>query len=211
MNPILLEIIGYTASVLVAVSLMMSSILRLRIINLLGSFTFTIYGVLIAAYPVAAVNLFIVFINIYYLRRMLRPQEYFRLLEVEAESDYLKYFLNFHFDEIRRFFPDYDPQENQPDVALFVLRDMVPAGLLLGDIRGATLQVRLDFVIPQYRDFKIGRYLFDEQAEYFSTRGVNEILSSPGSKEHSAYLRRMGFQPADTSRSENAQYRLRLG
>ena len=66
-----LEIVGYVASVLVAVSLMMSSILKLRIINLVGSAAFTVYGLLIGAYPVAAVNLLIVFINLYYLRQML--------------------------------------------------------------------------------------------------------------------------------------------
>ena len=36
------EIIGYIASVLVAISLMMSSILRLRIINLVGASVFAL-------------------------------------------------------------------------------------------------------------------------------------------------------------------------
>ena len=78
-----LELLGYLASVLVAVSLMMSRILRLRVINLVGSLAFTLYGVLIGAYPVAAVNAFIVLINLWYLSRMLRAKEYFRILEVE--------------------------------------------------------------------------------------------------------------------------------
>jgi|ERR1051325_4597590 hypothetical protein len=50
------ELIGYVASVLVAISLTMTSILRLRIINLTGSACFTLYGLLIGAYPVAIVN-----------------------------------------------------------------------------------------------------------------------------------------------------------
>lgn len=33
------------------------------------------------------------------------------------------------------------------------------------------LQVTLDFVIPRYRDLKIGRFLFVEQAEFFRARG----------------------------------------
>ena len=41
------EFIGYAASILVAFSLMMSSILKLRIINLIGAITFVIYGLMV--------------------------------------------------------------------------------------------------------------------------------------------------------------------
>ena len=56
--------------------------------------------------------------------------------------------------------------------------------------------VTLDFVIPQYRDFKIGRYLFQEEREFFRSRGIAEIVSEPGTPRHAAYLRRMGFSPS---------------
>jgi hypothetical protein len=196
MQPWVLELIGYVASVLVAVSLMMSSILRLRLINLLGSVTFTVYGLLIEAYPVAVVNLFIVFVNLYYLRVMLRAKEYFRLLELEPGSDYVRHFLDFHAEQIRRYFPDFALTPAPGLLTLFVLRDLVPAGLLVGEQRGEVLHVRLDFASPQYRDFKIGRYLFGEQAAFFRARGIREVVSPAGTPEHEAYLRRMGFVPA---------------
>ena len=47
------EMVGYLGSVLVAVSLMMKSLWRLRIINLVGASFFTVYGLLIGALPVA--------------------------------------------------------------------------------------------------------------------------------------------------------------
>lgn len=49
-NHLLLELIGYSAYLLIAISLMMSSILRLRIINSLGAVTFVVYGLAIGAY-----------------------------------------------------------------------------------------------------------------------------------------------------------------
>ena len=52
----ILEFIGYAASVLIAVSLTMRSVLRLRIINLFGSSCFVAYGILIQAYPVDVMN-----------------------------------------------------------------------------------------------------------------------------------------------------------
>jgi GNAT superfamily N-acetyltransferase len=189
------EVIGYVASALVAVSLMMSSILRLRLINLLGSAAFALYGVLIQAYPVAAMNGFIVLINLFYLYRMLRTREYFRLLSVEPDSQYLRQFLTFYERDIRRFLPDFAYTPAADDLTLFVLRDMVPAGLFIGRREGETLCVTLDFVIPQYRDFKIGHYLFVEEREFFRSRGFREIESEPGNRDHAAYLRRMGFQP----------------
>ena len=63
------EWIGYAASLLVAVSLMMGSLVRLRWLNLVGAVTFTVYGLVIRAYPVAVVNAFIVVINVWHLVR----------------------------------------------------------------------------------------------------------------------------------------------
>jgi hypothetical protein len=207
----LYEIIGYVASALVAVSLMMRSILRLRIINLVGALAFAVYGALIGAVPVAVVNLFIVGINLYYLRGMLRAREFFRLLEIRPGSDYLQDFLHFYEREIRRFFPAGPPAPAETPLTVFVLRDMVPAGLIMGEVRdGGALHVKLDFVIPAFRDFKIGRFVFAEQAEFFRSRGIGEILSEPGSPEHTQYLRRMGFHPVDP-RDARSLYRLAVG
>lgn len=71
------EIIGYTASALVAISLMMSSIVKLRVINLIGAALFTLYGLLIGAYPVAVLNFTIVLIDLYYLREIIKSKVYF--------------------------------------------------------------------------------------------------------------------------------------
>ncbi len=81
------EIIGYIASALVAISLMMSSILKLRVINLIGAAFFTVYGLLIGAYPVAVVNFIIVRIDLYYLYEIFAAKEYFALLEVPNDSE----------------------------------------------------------------------------------------------------------------------------
>ena len=64
------ELLGYSASVLVALSLSMRSLLKLRVINLSGAVLFTIYGLVIGALPVAALNFFIVLVNLYYLHQM---------------------------------------------------------------------------------------------------------------------------------------------
>lgn len=60
----LVEWIDYLASILIVISLMMTNILRLRIINTIGCVTFVVYGLLVGAYPVALSNFAIILINL---------------------------------------------------------------------------------------------------------------------------------------------------
>jgi hypothetical protein len=197
------EIIGYLASVLIAVSLMMRSLIKLRIINLLGAVFFTVYGLLIRSYPVAAVNFFIVLVNLYYLAQIYGTREYFRLLEVEQNSEYLKSFLEFYRDEIRRFMPSFQYHPGEHDLAFFVLRDMVPAGLFLAHRKEPqTIFVQLDFVIPGYRDFKTGNFVFSKNSRFFLERNIHKICSVSGSEAHTKYLRRMGFRQEEMMQAE---------
>lgn len=62
-----IEWVGYLASIMIAISMFMKDVMKLRIINLIGSVLFAVYGFVIGAYPVAIVNTIIVFVNIYYI------------------------------------------------------------------------------------------------------------------------------------------------
>ena len=204
------EIIGYVASLFVAISLMMSSLVKLRWLNLAGSLVFTVYGLLIQSYPVAAVNLFIALINMYYLYQVYNTRELFKLLEVPLDSVYLDHFLQFHEDEIQRFLPTFKFQPEDHDLAFFILRDTVPAGVFIAAYRSpGSLFVNLDFVVPGYRDFKIGRFLFTEKIDYFRQKGVQTLYSYPGTEVHRSYLKRMGFSP-DGQTDDRLLYRLQL-
>lgn len=187
------EIIGYAASLLVAVSLMMSAIVKLRVVNMIGAFTFAIYGVLIGSIPVAAMNGFIVLINVYYLIQIWMEKEYFQLLSVKKESEYLKAFIRFYKESIHTFQPGFSFDEEH-NYSLFILRDMVPAGLIMGNTgKNGTLEIDLDFVIPDYRDFKIGEYLFQGKISYFKNQGIDKITTASGNEAHNNYLEKIGF------------------
>ncbi|WP_299007240.1 YgjV family protein [uncultured Shewanella sp.] len=62
-----IEMLGYLASVIIAVSFMMKDIIKLRCLNCTGCLLFSLYGVLIDAWPVAAMNGFIALVNLYHL------------------------------------------------------------------------------------------------------------------------------------------------
>jgi ribosomal protein S18 acetylase RimI-like enzyme len=205
------EIIGYAASLLVAISLMMSSILKLRVINLVGALFFTAYGLLIRAYPVAVVNFFIVLIDLYYLVQMLTSKEFFELLAVRPESEYLDSFLHHYAADIQKFQPGFAFSPNKNLLVFFILRNLVPAGLLIGDIRGESgLHILLDYAIPGYRDLKIGRFLYQQHAADFRSRGIQKIYAQPGAAAHARYLEQMGFRP-ETGAQGEPLYSLSLG
>ena len=190
------EMVGYAGSLLVAISLMMKSLLKLRIINLIGALFFTVYGLLIHAYPVAFMNGLIVCIDLYYLIQMLRQKDYFTLLEVSHDSAYLQQFIEFHKLEISVFFPNFEYLPKEEQLTFFILRNMVPAGLFIVEPQNEMGSILLDFVIPGYRDFQVGRFVFDENAAFFTQHGIRRFISAPGNTAHTSYLMRMGFSHA---------------
>ncbi len=193
-----LEIVGYAASGLIAISLMMSSILRLRLINLIGASAFATYGLFIHAYPVAVLNSLIVAINIFHLRRMLTAKEYYQLLQVRPDSDFLRHFLKTYRADIQRIIPEFEYRPTEKQLTLFILRDCTPVGVFIAEHQSPeTLRVVLDFVIPRYRNLHVGRFLFVEQVEFFRKLGVKEIVIQPRTKEFGAYLVEVGFEPTD--------------
>lgn len=189
------EIVGYIASGLIVLSITRTSLIKLRLFGLAGSIAFLIYGLLIGAVPIALVNSVITAIHIYFLWSLRSPnKEFFQLLAVSPDSQYLAYFLEFHRDEIERYQPEFDPTPSDDWVASFVLRDTIPAGLFIGrKCADGSVEVLLDFAIPQYRDFQIGRFLFSDSSGLFTDSRCDTAWSNAGAPEHIAYLEKMGF------------------
>src|SRR5687768_8169256 len=172
MNINSVEVIGYLGSMLVAISLTMKSLLRLRIINLIGGLFFTLYGLLLGAYPVAFLNGIIVCIDLYYLVQMWRRKDFFTFLEVSPNGKYLNAFVEFHRDDIREIIPTFTHHPDDDLLCFFILRNMMPAGLFIAKIQGEEAHILLDYVIPNYRDFQVARFIFEDNAAFFRQRGI---------------------------------------
>ena len=206
------EWLGYLASILIAVSLMMHSVLRLRIINLVGAIFFTIYGVWIHAFPVAVVNGFIIIIDLYFLLEMRKTKEYFEPLQVKPGNAYLQQFLAYYQKDIVRFFPKFSfDAQNQSTQYFFILRDMVPAGLVAyyADEQNK-LWVTLDYAIPGYRDFKTGRYVFSRRTNPLNLQQKQEVYTITDSNVHAKYLKKIGYA-TEPSMGENVYHYLIKG
>lgn len=187
------ELIGYTGSLLVALSLNMKSLQRLRIVNMVGASFFIFYGILIGALPIVLLNSLTFCVNAYNLWRMWQKRDYFTLMQVRADSAYLKRFLEFYRKEISDFIPTYQFKPDDQQVVVFILRNMMPVGLVIVKPEGEEARIFLDFVIPGYRDFRAGRFLLEESAEFYRQQGIHRLSTAPGSVKHETYLKRMGF------------------
>lgn len=189
-----LEWLGYAASVIVAVSLLMSSIIKLRWYNLIGSILFAVYGFMIDAIPVALINTIIIFINLYYLYKIYTEKEYFKLIEINEESKYLQSIYDFYKNDIAKYFPNFKNTLQGTAVSFFILRNMVAAGIFIATEHDKeSLFIDLDFVMPEYRDFKIGKFIFEDNESYFKAKGYKRLFCYVSNKEQKLYLRKMGF------------------
>ena len=192
------EVVGYAASALIVLSLTMRSILRLRLIGLAGSATFLVYGILIHSIPIVLTNAVILGIHAWFLRKLLGKSEIFSLLRVRPDSDYLRAFLDFHAGEIQRFQPGFEFEPTHDTRIRFILRDLLPAGLVVAEPhRDGSLEVVLDYAIPQYRDLKLGRWVYSGRAGMFDDDDPTSLWARSWSDTHDRYLEKMGFEPGE--------------
>ncbi len=188
------EWIGYTASLIVAISLLMSSIIKLRWLNLAGGAVFSLYGLLIGSLPVAFMNGFIAVIDIYFLIKIYHRDDYFQLLEVSKDSAYLHDFLHFYREDIDRFFPSFQFRPSGHSFQFFILRDMVPAGVVIGDKgEDKIIRLELDFAAPAYRDFRTGSFFLDNREPVFRGQGFEAYETWSDDASHDHYLKKIGF------------------
>ena len=191
----LIEIVGYLGSFFIALAMTFSSIIRLRWFSLVGTILFTTYGFAIGAYPVGIVNAFIMMTNIVFLIRQYSRKELFRTLEVRNDNKYLLDFIQFHKDDIAKFYPKFSPQESDDHLSFLILRNMHVAGVFIGRLLdGNKLCVELDYVIPEYRDYKLGKYVYSADQPIFKEKNIKSLISGSYSPKNDAYLKKIGFE-----------------
>ncbi len=189
-----LTIIGYVASVFIAISMTMSSFVKFRIINLIGATLFFTYGILIYAWPVALLNAFIISVDIYYLYRIFSKKEAFEIMWVRNDNKYLKRFIQFYGDDIHHFFPEFSFDPGKNTHSFFVLRNMAVAGVFLGRRENQNiLFVGLDYVIKEFRDYKNGKFIFHRLQDKIIEDGFDKIITKGHTKHHKKYLKKLGF------------------
>ncbi len=185
----LLEIFGYIGTTLVIVSMLMTSVVKLRVINICGSTISMIYAILGNTWPIVLLNASLIVINAIQLVRMYRTRVTFHRVAASLSDTNVQYFLSLYDDDIRQYFPEYTVSaEKATEVHIaYIGSEMV--GMILGERTGEQMQIALDYATPKYRDLSVSTFLFSALRE----DGIRELCAEAGVPEHKKYLLRMGF------------------
>ena len=191
----IIEIVGYIGSLLVLVSFLMTSVVKLRIVNTIGSIIFMLYALIIKSYPTAIMNFFLVLINLHFLWKTSKSSKKYDLIEIEDDDAYLTYILSYYKDDILSCFPglDIELSLNKNNKNYVISFEGKPVGFAIGDLKGDELELHLDYSIPEYRDYTIGKFLFEKLKE----KGIKKIISKVPFENHIKYLERNGFIKKD--------------
>ncbi len=187
----LIELIGYVGSGLVVVSMLMTSVKKLRIINMIGSIIFTIYALIIQSYPTALMNLCLVLINVYRLSRLRESSPHYHMYECNGKDASLRYLTDYYKEDILHFFPDTNLEAIRDCNAVYmVVSDTTPVGVLIGNrVDADTIDIIVDYTTPRYRDTSVGSLLYKEIAK----KGIRKLQFCVSSVDHEGYLNKMGF------------------
>ena len=185
----ILELIGYTGSLLVIVSMLMTSVVKLRIINTVGSVIFCGYAIAIHSYPTAAMQICLIIINMINLYKLNNTKKEYAAVGVNAKDGFLAHFLFANSSDIKKFFPDFS-NASENDKIFLITCGQVPAGVFIAQEDGAdSLCVKLDYTTPAYRDCSAGKFMFS----HLHHLGIKKITAETKIPAHEKYLRKMGF------------------
>ena len=195
----IIEAIGYTGSALVLVSFLMVSVVKLRVVNTIGSVIFTAYAFIIHSYPTAIMNVCLVLINIYHLVKMQntgKENRNYDLVCVSPSDAMLKYTIDKSADDIQKCFPGISLDTKDANLAYIVCYEGSPAGIFVGKkSEGGNVDIMLDYSLPQFRDFSIGKFLYSK----LPADGITSVTYSGPNKNHLDYLEKNQFTKTGSS------------
>ena len=197
-----IQILGYAASLIVFISLMMKSLAKLRVLNAAGSLLFVVFALATDSLPTAFLNLGIVVIDVFYFIRMTRVKDNFEIMTVQKDNEIVRRFYRTNKKELDALFGEASFVKSEK-IALFFRNDDI-AGLLAyssvvlpqsdSSVPESAAEILIDFVVPKYRDFAVGRHFFVKDVRFWKEQGYTCLLSSVPDKRHIPYLERLGFE-----------------
>ena len=195
---LLAQLLGYLAFIFLAISLWVTNDIKFRWVNSLGSLSFVLYGIFIHAFPIVLTNAVLMGINIYFLFKIYRRQENFDLIEFKKDAALIPKFLSFYQKDILTYFPNFEMEEKDNEIKFVVLRDIVVAKIFIACVdENGNAVVKINYTVPKYRDYKVGRFLFDEGKDFLQSRGIKKIIYKKiHNPQHEKFIRVIGFTKA---------------
>ena len=195
----LLEVVGWVGSAVLVVSLLQTRVMRFRALNAVASAVLVGYNLAIQVWPMVGLNVVLVAINLWVISGLLRKRHDARaydVVQIGVREPYLARVIRRHATDIIEFNPDPQALLAQAEHAFLVSSGDQLVGLVLsraGEGPGEQ-QVLLDYVLPPYRDFTPGEFVFRPDGP-FAELGAARVVASPAMAASERYLAAVGFVP----------------
>ena len=192
----LLEVVGWVGSGILVASLLQTRVMRFRVLNAVASAVLVGYNLAIQVWPMVGLNVVLVGINLVIIWRLVRRRHDARaydVVEIGVGEPYLARVIGRHAADIAAFTPDPEALLDQAEHAFLVTSGDQLVGLVLsraGD-HPTEQQVLLDYVLPPYRDFTPGEFVFRSDGP-FAELGAERVVASPMAASE-RYLAAIGF------------------
>ena len=192
----IIELVGYTGSLLVIISMLMTSLTKLRVVNSIGCIVFATYALIIKSYPTAAMQACLLIINCIGLYNLSKNKKQYSITELKNGDSYINFFIESYKNDIEKFFPKVggfsatSVSDDKAKIFMTVTGSTTVGIMLARKVTDDTLEIDLDYTVPAYRDCSAGKFLF----EYLEEKGWKKLLAKNEIAEHKEYLNKMGFK-----------------
>ena len=146
-----LEIFGYIGTALVIVSMMMTSVVTLRIINMCGGAISLIYSIFVNAWPVVVLNACLICINFVQTVRQLKKREDAILVPVGENDPTAKHLLNVWKADFEKCNPDCNLEEIRDGQKHILYVGEEAIGFLIGAQNSEESGVYTLYLTPTHR------------------------------------------------------------
>lgn len=197
-----LEVIGWAGSALLVFSILQTRVMRFRVLNAVACLVLIGYNAAISVWPMVGMNVVLVVINLWIIRRLLRERHDDRAYDavpIGVDEPLLRHLLGRHSEDLRAFNPDLPSDVAAEAEHAFLVTtgdEIVGVVLSRAGTEPGEQQVLLDYVLPPYRDFTPGEFVFRPGGP-FTALGTRRVVASPGMAASERYLRAIGFADLD--------------
>lgn len=200
-----LEVIGWVGSAVLVLSLAQARVLRFRLLNLVASVVLTGYNAALGVWPMVAMNAVIAVLDAYHLVRLLRSRDdeaTYEVVHVGSDDEYLAHVLQAHAADIDRHNPGFTAGREAAEgrSAFLVVRETETVGVVLVRDQGeGEGRVELDYVLPRFRDFSVGKFVY-RRGGRLTGQGLRRLVADTRMPDQDHYFPRVGFTPDASGR-----------
>lgn len=191
------EVFGWTGSILVVLSLMIPSVRKFRVLNLIGSLIATIYNVYFGIWPYAVMNGSIVLINVYWLWRLSHEGETeekgYSVITAASDDPIVQRFLHRNGKDISKSYPTFSAESLNGTHVLLIMHEEEVIGIfaLRPAIDGVS-RIVVDYVTERFRDFGPGAYVYSSKS-LFDDVAADTLIFRTAHTTDPGYFKKQGF------------------